>query len=780
MIHLRMAWRFVRRDWRAGELRLLIIALIIALAAFSAVQFFVDRIEQAIAQNANSLLAADLVVSGAETAPDAWIAKARSTALNTARYVQFPSMAFATNQHQLADVKAVSDNYPLRGELEVGSTPFGSGEPVASGPAPGEAWAESRLLAALDIAVGDVVQIGSLSIPVTQVIVREPDRGSNLISIGPRLMIHESDLARAELLGPGSRARYNLLISGDSAAVTDYRSWVESQFESGWRIVNLEDRQQAVTDAMQRANQFLDLAALAAIILCAVAIIMAVARFYTSTPGYRRHFESSGRRWSGHDRYHGRATVDRCDTCHGDRAGAGVSDAGSSGDVFVGLVARRITDTIPTPFGRRYHAGIVATGRLCISRAGTVAKRFPMRVLNRQPLPIGASRWITGLLGAVGFATLIWWQIDDPRLALFLLGGTFAGAVVLALIAWVLIVSLRRFSMRAGLSFRYGLASIHKHPATSLLQIVGFGLCWLVLVLLMVIRSDLFDAWRANLPENAPNTFFINIQSDQAQAFESRLKQISQTDAYQMAPMAMARISAINGEQPDVDDYDDRRAQRRIQETVRISWRADIPPSNRVIAGQWWSEKPEYPQVSLAQSWAQRLQLELGDTLTFDVGGTSVSAEITSIREVEWDSFQVNFFILLSPLDATTIPHSYITSAYIAPNEAAKLTEIVRAFPTVTLIDVDAIMQRVRTIIDQASLAIEFVFAFSLLAGFVVIAASVLSTQDQRKFEASVFRAFGARKQLITGSLMTEFSIIGAISGALGVSQRRGNRHCIG
>jgi putative ABC transport system permease protein len=762
--------RLLRRDWRAGELRMVALALIVAVGSISAVGFFTDRVRGAMSRQASELLAADLVVASRQTVPATLTAAAQKRGLATTTTTTFPSVVIAPKQTRLAEVKAVADGYPLRGTVRIADRPFGPDRATTLQPAPGTAWLDARLMSELQLAIGDTVQLGHRNLRVDAVIAYEPDRGGDMFSIAPRLMFNAADLDATRLIQIGSRISYRLLIAGDDAAVSAYRNWVAARLQPGMELQGVRDARPEMRAALDRAEQFLGLAALVSVILAGVAIAIS-ARRYAS-----RHLDATAMlRCLGASQ----ATVVRL---YGGQlvvlalaaSGLGVLLGMLAQLTLAQLLAELVGDALPPPGIAPAVAGII-TGLVMLIGFGlppVLQLRHvpPVRVLRKD---IGTpGRYAGGVYGAalVAVAALMLWQTRDATLAVYVLLGSAATLAVLATTAWMLVkLSGRLLRGRVGVAWRFGIANIARRSRASSVQLLAFGLGITVMLLLAIVRTDLVDQWQASLPRNAPNFFVINVQSSQLASLKQFLREEDMETAT-LYPMVRARLTAVNDKPVDPSAYVDPRARRLAEREQNLSWAAVPQKDNRIVAGRWWQAGERgKPALSLEQGLAERLGLKLGDRLEFSIAGEPVVFTVTSLRTVEWDSFDVNFFMVAQPGILDDFPASYITSFHLDRDSTDLLARLVRQFPNLTVIDVSAIMGKVRTIMERVTLAVEYVFLFTLLAGVVVLWAAIQATQDERRHEGAILRALGAsRRQLVTG-MAAEFATLGALAGILAV-----------
>jgi putative ABC transport system permease protein len=764
---LRMSRIGLLRDWRSGELTLLAASVVIAIASATGVGFFTDRLRLAMLTQANALLGGDLAIESSSPLPQAFTDLAADAGLAHAETLGFRSVVSSGEDVQLAELKAVSNHYPLRGRLEIADRPFAPATPVHTIPAPGTVWVEAALLHGLGLAVGDRVGVGALELTIAAVLVFEPDRGGQFFSIAPRLMMNLEDIPAAGLVLPGSRVTYHLLLAGEMRAVERFREAVEPLLALGMKLRDAREARPEVNAALTRAEQFLGLAALISVIVATIAIA-ACARRYAE-----RHLDN--------------CAIMRC-------AGApqgmitlifsltllwlGVLAALIG--IPAGFIAQRLLEQIaaglgagalPPPSAWPALTGLACATAVLVGFAAPPIARLrqvpPARVLRRELTPPDA-RSVLPYAATVGLVVLLApLRHSDAELLLYVVGGCAATVALLALGAAAAVHFLRGLRRQVGVAWQYGFANVARRPLETVIQASALGVGITVLLLLGLVRGDLLESWRRSLPPGAPNHFLINIQPDEVGGI-GRFFARHGIPNPGFHPMVRARLTRVNDRPLDIDAYSDPRARRLAEREFNLSWTAELAPDNRVIAGRWWDGDIADPrQFSTEIGIAEDLGFSLGDRLTYRVADQTVIGRITSLRSVEWDSFNVNFFVVSPPGLLEPYPATYISSVYLGDEDQRLLTELVRQFPSVTVIDVDAVMTHVRRIMDQVSLAVEFVFSFTLLAGVMVLLAGIQATRDARIRESAVLRALGASTTTIVKGLAAEFLVLGVIAGSI-------------
>ena len=758
-----MAWRLFGRELRSGELRLLFAALGVAVAAVTAVGFFADRVHLALEREARQLMGGDLIVSAEHPLPDFLRQEAARQGIEIAETLTFPSMVGLAGAVQLADIKAVSSGYPLRGQLSVASRLGEVGAPVAGGPSAGAVWLDERLATALRATPGDVVTVGRAALRVAAILTLEPDRGIGFFSLAPRLMMHVDDIPASGLVQFGSRVRYRLLLAGDDAAIDALRGWLETRLARGERLEDTSNARPEIRNALERAERFLGLATLLTVILAAVAVALATRRYL------QRHLDACavmrclGLTQSRLLRLHALLFLwlALAATAAGCLLGYGTHFLLVDG--LSGLLAVHL----PAPGWRPLAYGAAVAVVLLF---GFALPPPTLRVLRRE---LGAPRpsLLGGyLLGCMLLGGLIVIVAGNARLGALALAG-FAGALaafwLLARLLLSGIARLRAWSGLGGPGWRQGLASLTRHAPAASLQIVALAIGIMAMLLLTVTRGELLAAWARSLPADAPNRFIINIQPEQRAEVAEALAAAGVSA--ELSPMVRGRLLAIAGRPVSAASYPaDERAQRLIEREFNLSWRDMLPPANRITAGRWFTPQEAGQGVaSVEEGLAQTLGIALGDELVFSVAGVERSVRVTSLRKLDWDSMRVNFFVLTPPGVIDDLPASYITSFHLPAAETRLGVELVSRFPNLTIIDIAAAIAQLRTVMEQVAGAVRFIFLFTLAAGGIVLVSALLTMLDERRYDLAVMRALGARRRQLAAALLAELAVVGGSAGLL-------------
>src|SRR6202795_3559402 len=734
---LRFALRNLWRDLKSGELSVLLLALSVAVLSLTAVGFFTSRISQGVRAQAAEVLAADLRLESANPIAPRYFDEARARGLKSAQIMSFPTAIFSGDVSQLTALNAVTAGYPLRGRVRIADAPFGVARATDRVPGRGEVWIDARIIAQLKITLGSPLRIGAASFRVTQVLDYRPDQGTGFVNLAPAALLNYDDVASTELIQPGSRVTYAALFAGGAEPVNSFREYLASSKAPGERLRDVEDSSRQLNSAIDRAARFLNLASLASVLLAAVAVAMGARRYAT------RHIDA--------------VALMKC-------MGASQGFVLAISIIELTLLAR-IAVVIGTMLGYLAQVGLEWLLKSLIRTALPAASWAPLpialvtvlamligfalppllqlkntppaRVLRKSvsapPLRYGLSY----VLALAALFAILWSLVRDTELVLSVLAGVLGVGLVLTLAGYGLVRLTGRLRGGVGVAWRYALANVSRRGGGSVVQIVAFGLGLMVLLLLAVVRSDLLADWRRSLPNDVPNNFLINIRPDERRSLEEFL-QAHGLGQPQMYPMVRARITAINAVPAESIKLKAENGRAFLEREQNLTWAATLMDDNELIAGRWWEpDELSKPLVSISSEYQEALGLKLGDTLAFDVAGETLNATVASIRKIRWDSFRPNFFLVFPPKLLDGAAGTYMTSIYLTEKQRPALVDLVRQFPTVSVIDVDAILKQIRDIMDRASLAVQYVFLFTLAAGVVVLLAAVQSTRDERRYERS-------------------------------------------
>ncbi|MDR2871549.1 MAG: FtsX-like permease family protein [Xanthomonadaceae bacterium] len=763
------ALRALRREFLAGDLLTIFVALTLGVAAMTAVGTLVNRVNLALTENASEILGGDLGLSSRQEIPEEFAEEARRRGLQTAYIVSFPTVLFHADASQMASVKAVDAGYPLRGQLWVALNDNGAGTMTAPAPAVGEAYADSRLLAELGLKVGDDIEFGMGTLKVSHVLKSEPDASGELLQMAPPLLVNRADVDAVGLLGPGSRAQYRLMFAGDADLIASFKEWLKPR-SSGMRLMSIEDSRRGMRETFDRAGRFLAMTALLAVLLAGVATALAANRF-----AIRRIDDIAVLRCLG-ARQH---------------------------DILMALTLQLILLAIPAcllgvALGMSVQSGLVATlgalipDRLPLPQAAPVLTGAgiglflllgfglppllrlrdvpPMRVLNRSFAalpPASLLVYLAALAATIGMTAFV---AGDVELTAWILGGLTILALLTALAGTGLLWALRLLQARLHGTWRLGLAALTRRRALNVVQLIGLALSLCALLLLVIVGPGLLGQWRARLPADTPNYFLINIQPDQTDAVRSTLRDFGIANP-ELEPFGTGRLLAINDRPPQQQDPNTDTGENDSNRPVNFSWRHDFPDANTLVSGRFWEPGSTAAEASVEQRWAERHGIGLGDELTLQMGEQQHRFLVTSLRKADWDSFRVNFFLLLNAGAITAeTPYNLISSFHLGKEQSRKLAVLTRQFPNISVIDIDAILDQVRAVIDRVAQAVQLVMGFSLIAGILVLLAALQATASERRYDSAVLRTLGARRRQLHGAVLVEFGILGLLAAFLAVA----------
>jgi putative ABC transport system permease protein len=819
MKSLRFALTQLSRDFKSGELTVMIAALVVAVTALTAISFFTNRVARAVEAKASEVLAADLRIEAPQPLSDNYRQQARSNNIAIAETVSFPSVILHGDLSALSGVRAVTANYPMRGRVKIAESMTAPSQEVAASPARGEVWLDGRLLAQLNANVGDKVSVGRAELVIGKVLVSRPDQGMQFVDLAPTLLMNVDDLPATNLLQPGSRASYALLFAGDQSVVADLRTYLAANKKASDRLVTVADSSEQLGSAMDRAQRFLNLAGLVSVLLSAVAVAMAARRYATRHLDWIALLKSMG---ASQQRVMNMQMIS-VTILSLLTAIIGITAGYLAQYGLAWLLADLMNGELPAPSFAPALLGLVTSVAVLAGFALPPLMQLkrvpPIRVLRKdvEPPPL---RYLTLYATAIGAVMAIaWWIVRDLTLVLWLVLGMALTCAVLYASGWLLVKLLSVLRGGVGVSWRYGIANVARRGRESIAQIVAFGMGLMVLILLSVVHNDMFKEWQASLPPDAPNRFLINIPSEQANDIREFF--VAQgLPAPVLSPMVRARLTSINDvpanewkrpstlpgqgvlqelhssesatEQTNAEQPSDSRSSGRsqgfnrasrsqenredrgrgfIQREANLTWSDKMPAGNVITTGEWWSE--DYrgePLLSVDQGVGQSLGLKLGDKLTYDVGGIPVTGTIANFRNVEWQSFRPNFFVVYSPGALDQSAGTLITSLHVPTEKRAIMLDFMKRYPEVTAIDIEALINQIQDVMDKVKTAMQYVFMFTLLAGVTVLFAAIQSTRDERRYESAMLRTLGASRRTVLQGVAAEFTVLGLLSGTLAAS----------
>ena len=759
---------------RSGDINVLLMALILAVTAVTAVGFFTNRVESALSQQGGMLLGGDLVVISDHAIPVQYSAEAKSRQLTIATTLEFPSMVIKGERNQLAEIKALGDGFPLRGNFTISSL-ANIDRLVASSPQPGSVWIELRLANLLHLKVGDELELGERKLIVSALLKREPSRGGDMFSFAPRLMMNLIDTKSTGLIAFGSRIKYQLLLAGNPRDIDSFSTWLKPQLKSGERLEDVKTARPEIKSALEKSQMFLGLSAMVSVVLSVVAMWLASQPYVQrsqDTYALFRCFGASNQRI---------ANLMMLQTLFLVLIGGVIGN-------FLGFIAQQglaviagqlFVETLPNPnyipIFTGFAVSVLVVFAIMLPHLLSIKNMSALRVLRRDLHGNSQSMWLKFVPVFVVLMGLMFWQAHDIKIA----GASIAGLILICVVAGFLAILIARLLYRFALiknnthsivlsSIKLGLANLKRRLGISIIQIIGFSLGFMVLILLATIRGDLIHSWENSLPVDAPNRFIINIQPEQINGVKSFFNQIG-TNNVQVLPMVRGRLVEVNGQKFDGKKFKDERAKRLAEREFNLSWAATMQADNKLLEGRWW-KKEEYgrPLLSLENDLATMLNIKLGDKLTYDIAGSRLVLTVSSIRKVEWDTMRANFFAVTPPKVLDNYPASYMSSFHLLTDSTGAndniLNNLIQKYPNLTVIDVAAILQQVQSIMGKMTQAIGYVFIFSLLAGISVLYAALVATRDERVREVTLLRVLGASRKQVSWAILAEFVCIGFVA----------------
>jgi putative ABC transport system permease protein len=768
MIHnLLFALRLIQRDWRSGELTILVAALMIAVASATAVSLLDDRLARTMTLQAAEFLAADLVISAHQEIPEDWRQKARHLRLRQAKTTEFTSVLVENDELLLVGVKAVTEGYPLRSFLRTTTSNLDATTATHEIPRPGEAWVEPRVLSTLGLSLGNSLAVGEKNLRITRIITHEPDRRGDLFSLSPRLLINAEDLASTGVIQPGSHIHYYELFAGEESAIRQFKHWLKPKIQSGQRILDVHEDRPEVGNALSRAKRYLGLTSMAVVLIAGVAIAMS-ARRYTE-----RHFDLTAMLKTLGTRERDVLGIYLLQFfCIGSAAsllGGGLGWGLQQGVLY--LLRNLLPPTIVAPGGLAIVFGAL-TGLLILFGFALPPllrlKRLPpLRVLRRDLEPLPSSLWLVYGFALATLAILMSRYTADWTMTLSILGIGGASVILFGLFILALLKLGRYLVPQRPLFWRFGLQQLTRRPGLTISQLMAFSITLVAMLVSLMVRTELLQEWKRQLPENTPNYFALNLFDSDLERYREFLVRegISDNPYY---PIVRGRLTSVNGQ--DVFQIVEKgsRAEASINRELSLTWSPQLPYDNQIISGKWWNPEHEPPlRISMESELAKNLGIQVGDQLSFNIGGRNLTGTVASTRSVRWDTLTPNFFMIFSPGSLNDQPHTWLTSFYLPPEKKSVLGTLVKTFPSVTLLEVDALLKQFQTILRQITKTIEYVLLLALGAGFTVLFAAVRATLDERMYEDVLLRSMGASRQLILRSQWVEFSTLGGLAGIL-------------
>lgn len=756
---VRLAWR----DWRSGELGILLAALVVAVASSASIHLLGDRVTRTLTARAAEFIAGDLAVRSHHTLDETWITQSQELGLRHTQALEFSSVLMENDEILLVGVKAVSSGYPLRGQVK-SSSGDGAPEVSASGtPEPGTVWVESRVLGTLGLAVGSEVTLGQTKLRIARILTHEPDRRGDLYSLSPRVLMNLEDVAASGIVQPGSHLHHYAMFAGPEDGIRRFKAWLKPRLRPGTHILDVHEDRPEMGTALNRAQRYLGMSTVMVVVIAGVAIALS-ARRYTE-----RHFDTTAMlRCLGARRrdiwiVYGTVFL-------------GVGMFGALLGAFLGYLAQEGLAWLfahilphyllaPGPEGLLLAAatGLWILAGFALPPLLRLQRMAPLRVLRRDLTPYPSSAWIVYGLAFLVLAVLLWRYTGDVGLIAAILGGMALTLLFYLVVARLLLHWVRHWARSRALCWRLGVHNLLRRPNLAVAQILGFGLAISAMLVSGIVRTELMFEWKRQLPEDAPNYFALNLQESEVAKFREFLAQES-IAASTLYPIVRGRLLQVDGRDVRTLAPRDSQAEAAIDRELSLTWSGKLPADNRITAGRWWSSSIPN-RVSVEEKLAHQLKIKVGSRLRFQVAGTTVDAAVESLRSVRWDSLTPNFFMMFSPGSLADQPRTYLTSFYLAPERNAVLHRMIKTFPAITLLDVNSLLRQFQSILQQVTLAVEFVLAFALVAGFTVLFAAVRTTSEERIQEDALLRSMGASRRLLRLIQWIEFSVLGTVAG---------------
>ena len=757
-----IAWRLFWRELRRGELWVIAFALFLAVGSVVSLSGITEGVKSALMQRSAQFIAADKVLRSSQPFEQGIIDKAEQLQLKTAQQMQFDSMLFAGDNLRLATIKAVSSSYPLRGELVLKRGNVITAIETAT-LTPGRLFLEARLFDLLGVAVGDEIELGMSRLQVGGVIVNEPDAPLSVFGGAPRVIMHLDDVAATEIVQPGSRIGYRYLFAGSSAALQQFESELTPQLSVHQRWQKM-DRESAIGSALQRAERFLLLAGLLGIVLAACAAAVAASRYSQRHTQAVAVIKALG------------ATTAQIRLIYGSHLLLVVLFSLLcgliAGQVAIGAVQWGIQLYLPD-YRAEFSMRPLWLGTLTCMICALLFAARPMWRLAATPaievlkrptakFTLDTLQW---LIGAAAIWALMWLFSGELVLSigLFLLCAGFAAMLMAS--AAVLVRLAKPMAAGQSSARKLALANLKRRLWANSFQLITFSLAIFLALLLYFLRAELIGQWQRQIPAGAPNQFLVNITESQRSELDSFAAE-HRLELGQYYPVVRGRLTAINDEQLQQEATKDDRSQQRVGvgRELNLTWLSQLPDNNQLLSGNWFSSDAK-AQVSVEAEIAERLQVKLGDSLVFSIGGQMVTATVSSIRKVDWNSLQPNFYMILSPDLLADFPATYINAFYLSAERTTLLNQLARLLPTVTVISVDNIIAQVNDIIAQVTIALSFILLIICIAAALVLVAQVQATLEQREQELAILRTLGARYAFLRNALLLEFALLGAMAG---------------
>ncbi len=761
-----LGFRLLKRHWRSTELSTLVLALSIAVASLTAISLFNHRIDFSLATNAAEMLGANHILKSTQPVDDSIITKATTLKLNVSKSISLSSMIVYKDKFKLSHVKAVDDAYPLLGAIRISNSLVGNETHSPGGPAPGNAWLASSLMTQLDISIGDIIEIGNSHFKVSQILKYDPGETASLVSLAPRLLIHSSDLPSTGLVQPGSRVTYHTGFSGDEASMVQFINWLKPRLNATQALTGSTEGSAAINSAADKARQYLTLSTMLSVLLSGISIAMSATHYARRSYDQAAIMRSIG------------ASSKSVITIFTSQIIVLGLLSSTIGIILAYLIESTVTSILSDvltlnndsfiikPVFTGYISGLIILTAFTLPSLLRIGNVPPLRVLRNELTPPDTGIWILYLLAIASVISLMWWASGNLKSTVVVLTGIVISGLLLSFITKLLIYILPAIVSLLNGPFRQGLKQVNRNSNLHTLQVVSIGFSLVILALIYLVRTDLIIQWTNQLPDNAPNHFIINIQPSDVPKIKDLFNSLN-INTRGLYPMVRGRISQINS----IDIPADRELlDESLKRDLNLTWLANIQDNNRIIQGSWFSESNTGQYlISIESGLARRLGVTINDSLTFQILNTNIEARIKSIRQVKWDSFQPNFYIIFPDEVINHLPATYISSFYLQPDKKKQLSILVDKFPSITILELDNIMSQVRTIMLQVTKAIEFVMLLLLLSGTTVMAATLQASLQQRKKDAVILRSLGTSRSYLRNLILTELFTVAVVASILAI-----------
>ncbi len=779
-------FKLLWRDWRGGQLNLIISALILAVMVVTAVSLLADRVERGLNEQISSFLAADMAVQGSKPIKSVFVEQAKQDELETADIALFSSMVFASDKNHLAALKVVDEYYPLRGLIQVSAHMNANEiELMERGPTAGEAWVEARLLTLLDIDLGDEVEVGYLKLPVTRIITNEPDRGTGFSMTGARLMLNQGDLAATKLIRPGSRVSWRLLLAGSDGNLENYSSWYAEQEQADadqsthFRLRTAENSEQQLSEALQRGRSFLLLSGTIGVLFAGLAMALASQRYAQRLTDQVALMKA----WGQSARDIRRSQLVRLLILTAVASSIGLAFGWFAHYLLLYAAAGLFDAHLPAPGWRPWlvasATGFVSVIGFALPALWHLPAIAPLRVLRRDLPDSLLSQGRRLAIGVAALLLLAWWYSQSFTIAVLFLSALFALFAICGFVALQLLRFLQGFGSWRGSFVRLGLANLWRRRTQTMIQLIGFSVTLMLLLVTTGMRTSLISEWQAQLPDDAPTHFLLNVSSAELPDVKQLLQQ-QNVEANQWYPMVRGRLVGLNGEELSEERL---KLTDGLAREVNFTQASLLPDENQIVAGEWWGDAPNRKGAEVAKHYfsieeevATELGVSVGDVIEFSIGGLPLTAELASIRTVNWENMQANFYIIFSPGALDRFAPNWLSSVrtdFVADQQslyhqqAPFVSEVVKNFPTALVIELGEIIERIRNVIERVTLGLEMILMLVLACGGLVLFAAIGVSFDERLRESAVLRTLGSSRKVVTGALAVEFAVLGAIAGLI-------------